>query len=170
MRCWWHHGGRLNAWFGLPCFYVLTRLPVRKVLADTYFVEPSAGALDFVPNRTKLSSFVAGPFKDVRRSHRYNERCSKFSFSKALRNIIAKSPPALPEAEARLSIIDKINEFINTRITLAAEEIAKNAITKIREGDVILTYGRFVYRCVKLEEVHPETYVRSWACNSERDI
>eukprot|EP00903_Cladosiphon_okamuranus_P015657 g14459.t1 len=61
---------------------------------------------------------------------------------KALRNIIAKSPPSLPEEEAKASIIDKINEFINTRITLAANEIAKNAITKIREGDVILTYGR----------------------------
>lgn len=62
---------------------------------------------------------------------------------KALRNIIAKSPPSLPEEEAKASIIDKINEFINTRITLAAKEIAKNAITKIRDGDVILTYGRF---------------------------
>lgn len=67
-------------------------------------------------------------------------------FSKALRNIIAKSPPSLPEPEAKTSIKEKINEFINTRITLAAEEIAKNAITKIREGDVILTYGRFVCR------------------------
>lgn len=65
-------------------------------------------------------------------------------FSKALRNIIAKSPPSLPEPEAKTSIKEKINEFINTRITLAAEEIAKNAITKIREGDVILTYGRYV--------------------------
>lgn len=63
---------------------------------------------------------------------------------KALRNIIAKSPPSLPEEEAKASIIDKVNEFINTRITLAANEIAKNAITKIRDGDVILTYGRFV--------------------------
>lgn len=61
---------------------------------------------------------------------------------KALRNIIAKSPPSLPEPEAKTCIAEKINEFINTRITLAAEEIAKNAITKIREGDVILTYGR----------------------------
>ncbi|CAM9989821.1 unnamed protein product [Ectocarpus sp. 12 AP-2014] len=60
---------------------------------------------------------------------------------KALRNIIAKSPPSLPEEEAKASIADKINEFINTRITLAANEIAKNAITKIRDGDVILTYG-----------------------------
>ncbi|CAM9931032.1 unnamed protein product [Ectocarpus fasciculatus] len=60
---------------------------------------------------------------------------------KALRNIIAKSPPSLPEEEAKASIVDKINEFINTRITLAANEIAKNAITKIRDGDVILTYG-----------------------------
>lgn len=66
------------------------------------------------------------------------------NFCKALRNIIAKSPPSLPEEEAKASIIDKINEFINTRITLAAKEIAKNAITKIRDGDVILTYGRFV--------------------------
>lgn len=63
---------------------------------------------------------------------------------KALRNIIAKSPPSLPEEEAKASIVDKINEFINTRITLAANEIAKNAITKIRDGDVILTYGRCV--------------------------
>lgn len=62
----------------------------------------------------------------------------------ALRNLIAKSPPSLPEQEAKASIVDKINEFINTRITLAAREITKNAITKIRDGDVILTYGRCV--------------------------
>ncbi|CAM9138621.1 unnamed protein product [Discosporangium mesarthrocarpum] len=61
---------------------------------------------------------------------------------KALRNVIAKSPPALNEEEAKAGIIDKINEFINTRITLAAAEIGKNAITKIRDGDVILTFGR----------------------------
>lgn len=65
--------------------------------------------------------------------------------SKALRNIIAKSPPSSPEAEAKAGIIDKINEFINIRITLAAAEIGKNAITKIREGDVILTYGRYAF-------------------------
>lgn len=70
---------------------------------------------------------------------------SRVCIWKALRNIIAKSPPSLPEPEAKTCIAEKINEFINTRITLAAEEIAKNAITKIREGDVILTYGRFVY-------------------------
>lgn len=64
--------------------------------------------------------------------------------SKALRNIIAKSPPSSPEAEAKAGIVDKINEFINIRITLAAAEIGKNAITKIREEDVILTYGRCV--------------------------
>ncbi|CAM9289011.1 unnamed protein product, partial [Choristocarpus tenellus] len=61
---------------------------------------------------------------------------------KALRNVIAKSPPALNEEDAKAGIIDKINEFINTRVTLAAAEIGKNAITKIRDGDVILTYGR----------------------------
>lgn len=61
----------------------------------------------------------------------------------ALRNVIAKSPPSLPEAAAKATIIDKINDFIQTRITLAATEIRKNAITKIREGDVILTFGRW---------------------------
>ena len=75
----------------------------------------------------------------------YTTVCCALVFWKTLRNIIAKSPPSLPEPEAKTSIAEKINEFINTRITLAAEEIAKNAITKIREGDVILTYGRFVY-------------------------
>lgn len=73
-----------------------------------------------------------------------HDRMLHACFWKALRNIIAKSPPSLPEPEAKTCIAEKINEFINTRITLAAEEIAKNAITKIREGDVILTYGRFV--------------------------
>lgn len=65
--------------------------------------------------------------------------------AQALRNIIAKSPPSSPEAQAKGVIVDKINEFIKTRITLAAAEIGKNAITKIREGDVILTYGRLVF-------------------------
>ncbi|CAM9176085.1 unnamed protein product, partial [Sphacelaria rigidula] len=85
--------------------------------------------------------------KKIRPMMQYLIDCRGHSFSmgnahKALRNIIAKSPPSSPEAEAKAGIIDKINEFINIRITLAAAEIGKNAITKIREGDVILTYGR----------------------------
>ena len=59
--------------------------------------------------------------------------------------MIAKSPPSLPEEEAKMIIVDKINEFVKTRITLAAGEIAKHATTKIRAGDVILTYGRYVW-------------------------
>lgn len=83
--------------------------------------------------------------------------------AQALRNIIAKSPPSSPEKEAKAGIVDKINEFINTRITLAAAEIGKNAITKIRDGDVILTYGRFVFFAFSslLDEVakHPVQYL-----------
>ncbi|KAH8888679.1 nagb/rpia/CoA transferase-like protein [Thozetella sp. PMI_491] len=46
------------------------------------------------------------------------------------------------EEEAKQSLLDSIDNFINERITLAELVIAKNAAEMINDGDVVLTYGR----------------------------
>lgn len=47
-----------------------------------------------------------------------------------------------PEDEAKEGLLEMIDLFINERIALAEFVIARNAAKQIREGDVILTYGR----------------------------
>ncbi|KAL8546171.1 hypothetical protein ACS0TY_006043 [Phlomoides rotata] len=47
----------------------------------------------------------------------------------------------LSEAEAKASLISDIDRFINEKIILADKVIVKHAVTKIRDGDVLLTYG-----------------------------
>ncbi len=46
------------------------------------------------------------------------------------------------EEEAKQSLLESIDSFINERITLAELVIAKNAAEMINNGDVVLTYGR----------------------------
>ncbi|KAL3640240.1 hypothetical protein CASFOL_015208 [Castilleja foliolosa] len=47
----------------------------------------------------------------------------------------------LSEAEAKTSLISDIDRFIGEKIILADKVIVKHAVTKIRDGDVLLTYG-----------------------------
>ncbi|GFQ06577.1 translation initiation factor eif-2b subunit delta [Phtheirospermum japonicum] len=47
----------------------------------------------------------------------------------------------LSEAEAKTSLISAIDRFISEKIILADKVIVKHAVTKIRDGDVLLTYG-----------------------------
>eukprot|EP01135_Chromosphaera_perkinsii_P010252 Nk52_evm1s2078 gene=Nk52_evmTU1s2078 len=54
---------------------------------------------------------------------------------------IAKIPPEMEEKEGKQYLINWIDQFIKSRITLADSMISKFASEKIQDGDVILTYG-----------------------------
>ncbi|GMY24429.1 probable translation initiation factor eIF-2B subunit delta [Fagus crenata] len=58
-----------------------------------------------------------------------------------LNSRIAKLPLTLSESEAKASLQSDIEQFINEKIILADKVIVKHAVTKIRDGDVLLTYG-----------------------------
>lgn len=58
-----------------------------------------------------------------------------------LKSRIAKIPLALSESEAKMTLQTDIDRFINEKLILADKVIKKHAITKIRDGDVLLTYG-----------------------------
>ncbi|XP_031404268.1 translation initiation factor eIF-2B subunit delta-like isoform X2 [Punica granatum] len=58
-----------------------------------------------------------------------------------LKNRIAKLPLTLSESEAKTSLCLDIDRFINEKIILADRVIVRHASTKIRDGDVLLTYG-----------------------------
>ncbi|DAZ97786.1 TPA: hypothetical protein N0F65_009532 [Lagenidium giganteum] len=61
---------------------------------------------------------------------------------RSVRNIIATVSPDLNDEEAKKYIIAEIDEYIQSRILLPMKAIAKNALSKITDGDVILTYAR----------------------------
>ncbi|KAK7271778.1 hypothetical protein RJT34_27955 [Clitoria ternatea] len=58
-----------------------------------------------------------------------------------LKSRIAKLPLTLSESEAKSSLQSDIERFISEKIILANKVIVKHAVTKIRDGDVLLTYG-----------------------------
>ncbi|XP_062204338.1 probable translation initiation factor eIF-2B subunit delta isoform X2 [Phragmites australis] len=58
-----------------------------------------------------------------------------------LKNRIAKLPLTLSESEAKASLQSDIDGFINGKIIVADKVIVSHAITKIRDDDVLLTYG-----------------------------
>jgi translation initiation factor eIF-2B subunit delta len=60
---------------------------------------------------------------------------------KFLKNRISMLPVALSESEAKASLQSDIDRFIHGNIIMADKVIVNHAITKIRDGDVLLTYG-----------------------------
>ncbi|XP_060192399.1 probable translation initiation factor eIF-2B subunit delta [Lycium barbarum] len=58
-----------------------------------------------------------------------------------LKTRIAKLPLTLSESEAKTTLVTDIDRFISEKIILADKVIVKHAVTKIRDGDVLLTYG-----------------------------
>ncbi|XP_010440992.1 PREDICTED: translation initiation factor eIF-2B subunit delta-like isoform X3 [Camelina sativa] len=58
-----------------------------------------------------------------------------------VKNRIAKLPITLSESEAKAALQSDIERFINDKIIGADMVIVKHAVTKIRDGDVLLTYG-----------------------------
>ncbi|OAL33488.1 hypothetical protein AYO20_07174 [Fonsecaea nubica] len=59
-----------------------------------------------------------------------------------LKNLISTQPVEATDSEAKQSICRAIDLFIRERITLADEVIAREASSRIQDGDVILTYGK----------------------------
>ncbi|XP_073006106.1 uncharacterized protein [Typha latifolia] len=58
-----------------------------------------------------------------------------------LKNRIAKLPHTLSESEAKSCLQSDIDRFIAEKIVLADKVIVRHAVTKIRDGDVLLTYA-----------------------------
>lgn len=62
-----------------------------------------------------------------------------------LKNQIRKLNVNLSEPEAKASLCSDIGRFIDEKIILADKVIVQHAVTKIRDGEVLLTYG---FSCV----------------------
>ncbi|ORZ29708.1 hypothetical protein BCR44DRAFT_159647 [Catenaria anguillulae PL171] len=58
-----------------------------------------------------------------------------------LKHDISVLSPDMPDHEAKEHLLDRIDTFIQERITLALTGLAQNAAPKIKDGDVILTYA-----------------------------
>ncbi|GLU10819.1 hypothetical protein SLE2022_276000 [Rubroshorea leprosula] len=83
----------------------------------------------------KISSYVS-----------FLNECRPLSISmgnaiRFLKSTIAKLPLSMSESEAKATLQADIDRFINEKIILADNVIVKHAVTKIRDGDVLLTYG-----------------------------
>lgn len=84
---------------------------------------------------TKISSYVS-----------FLIECRPLSISmgnaiRFLKNRIGKLPPTLSELEAKAILQSDIDRFVNEKIILADKVIVEHAVSKIRDGDVLLTYG-----------------------------
>ncbi|XP_076897883.1 uncharacterized protein LOC143551307 isoform X2 [Bidens hawaiensis] len=60
---------------------------------------------------------------------------------KFVKTRIANLPLTLSESEAKANLLSEINRFINEKILFADKVIVRHAVTKVRDGDVLLTYG-----------------------------
>ncbi|KAK9787471.1 hypothetical protein WJX73_001396 [Symbiochloris irregularis] len=60
---------------------------------------------------------------------------------KFLKLQVSKVDPSTPEAEAKQTLLDKVERFIEEKIVFASREVVANAATKVENGDVILTYA-----------------------------
>ncbi|CAA2999101.1 translation initiation factor eIF-2B subunit delta-like isoform X1 [Olea europaea subsp. europaea] len=58
-----------------------------------------------------------------------------------LKHKISELPSTMSESEAKASLLSDIDRFINEKIILAEKVIARHAVTKIRDGDVLLIHG-----------------------------
>ncbi|XP_031500245.1 probable translation initiation factor eIF-2B subunit delta isoform X2 [Nymphaea colorata] len=71
-----------------------------------------------------------------------------------LKDRISKLSLTLTESEAKSTLQSDINRFINEKIILADKVIVRHAVTKIRDGDVLLTYGSACVVEMILEYAH----------------
>ncbi|KAJ8752355.1 hypothetical protein K2173_003991 [Erythroxylum novogranatense] len=58
-----------------------------------------------------------------------------------VKSLLSKMPHTISESEAKASLYSDIDRFINEKIVLANKVVVQYAATKIRDGDVLLTYG-----------------------------
>lgn len=67
---------------------------------------------------------------------------------------ISEVDPDTPESTAKANLCECIDNFITERITVADQVIATSTTERIRDGDVVLTYGRSSAVQMALEEAH----------------
>ncbi|XP_021761255.1 probable translation initiation factor eIF-2B subunit delta isoform X1 [Chenopodium quinoa] len=84
---------------------------------------------------TRISSYVS-----------FLNECRPLSISmgNAIRYVkarIAKLPSNLTETDTKATLSSDIYRFINEKIVIADKVIVQQAVTKVRDGDVLLTYG-----------------------------
>lgn len=60
---------------------------------------------------------------------------------KWLKNALMKIPPTMPDTEARASILKSMDDFIQEKFVMANTVLAEAAVSKIEDGDVIMTYA-----------------------------
>ncbi|KAK9748201.1 hypothetical protein RND81_02G042900 [Saponaria officinalis] len=83
----------------------------------------------------KISSYIS-----------YLNECRPLSISmgnaiRCLKTRIAKLPVNLTESEAKSVLCLEIDKFVDEKIIIANKVIVNHAVTKISDGDVLLTYG-----------------------------
>lgn len=59
-----------------------------------------------------------------------------------LKSAVSKLDPSLPNSEAKRILFEMLDKYTEERIVYALASIVKIAEDKIRDGDVILTFGR----------------------------
>ncbi|KAL9109858.1 MAG: hypothetical protein Q9227_005561 [Pyrenula ochraceoflavens] len=59
-----------------------------------------------------------------------------------LKLTISRIDPSLPESTAKSDLLQRIDNVIRERITVADTAISRDAGSKIRDGEVIMTYGK----------------------------
>ncbi|KAI3825612.1 hypothetical protein L1987_07111 [Smallanthus sonchifolius] len=94
------------------------------------------------PERTLARDLTA----KINSSVSFLNECRPLSISmgnaiRFLKALIAKITLTQTESEAKSSLCTDIDRYINEKIVLADKQIVKHAVTKIRDGDVLLTYG-----------------------------
>ncbi|KAK4765928.1 hypothetical protein SAY87_007570 [Trapa incisa] len=78
----------------------------------------------------KISSYVS-----------FFTECNMGNAIRFLKNRIAKLPLTMPESEAKTTLQSDIDQFINEKIVVADKVIVSHSVTKIKDGDILLTYG-----------------------------
>lgn len=79
-------------------------------------------------------------------THLIRARPLAVSMGNAIRYLkweITQIPPDMPDDEAKALLIARIDHFIRDRIILAGKVIEEQAIKKITDGDVIMTFARW---------------------------
>lgn len=84
---------------------------------------------------TKISSYIS-----------FISECRPLSISmgnaiRFVKSRIAKLPLSHTDAEAKAALCSDIDRFIHEKIIIADKVIVGHAATKVRDGDVLLTYG-----------------------------
>jgi len=73
-------------------------------------------------------------------------RCRPLSVSmgnaiKYIKLGISKIDPAEPEASAQTQLLDLMSEYVNEKVVVADQVLVGHAVSKVYDGDVILTYA-----------------------------